>query len=155
MTRHYRALVWLSVGLFLAIAVLFRTAWSDTPPSFTPNAPKITNYARFETEMQGVPFFRWRVFLDEPPEVLETIAEVHYELHPSFNEPSQVRRDASTKFSLERGGWGEFRIPVTIRYKDGRVLQTAYRLDFRKPWPPEIPESSRYDRFRPTLAAMI
>ena len=136
----------LIAGLLLAISVLTGmwppAAWSDTPPgsALLPQTPKVTNYARFERELQGVPFFRWCVFLDEPPEVLEQIAEVQYELQPSFNDPVQVRREAKSKFALERGGWGEFRMPITIRYKDGRVVQTTYRLDFRKPWPTDMPD---------------
>ena len=71
--------------------------------------------------------------------MLTAIAEVHYELHPSFNDPLQVRTDPAEQFALERGGWGEFRLPVTIRFKDRRVVRTSYQLDLRKPWPAEVP----------------
>jgi transcription initiation factor IIF auxiliary subunit len=137
---NYRAPWWtllLGVGIAVLVQAASGMAAASTPSST--DAPKINNYARFVRELQGVPFFHWRVFVDEPAEVLATIAEVQYELHPSFDDPIQLRRDPTTQFALERGGWGEFRLPVTIRFKDGKVITTTYRLDFRKPWPESTP----------------
>jgi hypothetical protein len=98
---------------------------------------KINNYSRPLREVNGVMYFEWRVFIDGPSQVLNRIAEVQYELHPTFDDRFQVRSDPNTRFALERGGWGEFRIPITIRYKDGRVEKTTYDLDLTKGWPDE------------------
>ena len=107
--------------------------------SRTAQALKFTNYARPLREFQGRTYYQWRVFMDEPPEVLDRIAEVQYVLHPTFPEPFQVRSDPRTKFALETNGWGEFRIIITIRYKDGKVEKTSYYLDLDKEWPSTNP----------------
>lgn len=139
--------LWIFAGVLVALCVFpsgraLPGVWTIAQPPLERQqsaVPKVTNYARFVKELQGVPFFEWRVFVDEPPDILTQIAEVQYELHPSFDDPVQIRRDANTKFALERGGWGEFRMPITIRFKDGRVVNTTYRLDLRQPWPSEQP----------------
>jgi pYEATS domain-containing protein involved in immunity len=116
---------------------------SGSPP--LPNAErfealKVNNYARPLREFDGRMYFEWRVFIDEPPDVLDGIADVQYELHPTFDQRFQVRSDPKTKFALDRGGWGEFRMPIMIRYKDGRIEQLSYALDFTKPWPANEPK---------------
>lgn len=96
---------------------------------------KFDNYARSIGEMRNRTYYRWRVFLDEPQSVLDTIAEVQYLLHPTFPEPLQVRKDPNDKFALETSGWGEFTILITVRYKDGSEEKTSYHLDLSKSWP--------------------
>ena len=97
---------------------------------------KFDNYARQTAALSsGRHAYQWRVFLDEPPAVLDTIAEVQYLLHPTFPEPLQVRKDPSTKFAIEGSGWGQFTILITIRYKDGRTEKSSYPLDLSKGWP--------------------
>jgi transcription initiation factor IIF auxiliary subunit len=98
-------------------------------------AIKLDNYARLEGKRAKMDYYRWRVFVDEPPEVLNNIDEVEYTLHPTFPEPNQVRSDPRDKFALETSGWGEFRILAIVRYKDGREERPTYWLDLHKPWP--------------------
>ncbi len=111
-------------------------AQSRTPiPMQVNNAPKFNNYAKSAGEYNGRTFYRWKVFVDEPMEVLGRIAQVEYLLHPTFPNPYQVRSDPNTKFALETTGWGVFQILITVRYKDGEVKKTDYLLSFNKQWP--------------------
>lgn len=96
---------------------------------------KFDNYARSSGVVQNRTYYRWRVFLDEPQTVLDTIAEVQYLLHPTFPEPLQVRKDPNDKFAFETSGWGEFTIIITVRYKDGSEEKISYHLDLSKSWP--------------------
>jgi hypothetical protein len=96
---------------------------------------KFDNYARSMGAIQNRTFYKWRVFLDEPQSVLDTIADVQYLLHPTFPEPTQVRSDPTNKFALETSGWGEFTIIITVRYKDGSEEKISYHLDLSKKWP--------------------
>lgn len=96
---------------------------------------KFDNYARSTGELHGRTYYQWRVFLDEPQSVLDTIADVQYLLHPTFPEPLQVRSDPNNKFALETSGWGEFTILITVRYKDGSEEKSSYDLDLSKSWP--------------------
>jgi hypothetical protein len=97
---------------------------------------KFDNYAQqTEALSSGRHAYKWRVFLNEPPSILDTIAEVQYLLHPTFSEPLQVRKDPSTKFALEASGWGQFTMLITVRYNDGRIEKSSYRLDLSKSWP--------------------
>ena len=52
---------------------------------------KFTNFAKVIGKQHGKTFYSWRVFVDEPDEVLERIDEVQYLLHPTFPDPLQVR----------------------------------------------------------------
>ena len=98
-------------------------------------AIRINDYAKPEGLRASRPYYKWRVFVDEPQEVLNSIETVEYTLHPTFPEPHQVRTDPADGFALETSGWGEFNILVTIRYKDGREVQTQHWLDLSRAWP--------------------
>lgn len=100
-----------------------------------PGSVHVNNFARPSSTFGGQRFYQWRVFIDEPPAVLNTIQEVHYLLHPTFPEPFQVRRNPADRFALEQTGWGQFEIEVTVRFRNAKVEKTRYMLDLRKPWP--------------------
>jgi transcription initiation factor IIF auxiliary subunit len=49
---------------------------------------RLNNYAReLPRKRFGATFFQWRLFIDEPPDVLATIEQVEYRLHPTFPDP--------------------------------------------------------------------
>jgi hypothetical protein len=127
-------------GGVLAVGAAHAAAAESPVPPLTviaqKEAPlKFENYARPMGGSSGRPFYQWRVFLDEPPSVLATIAQVQYLLHPTFPEPFQVRTDARTYFALDASGWGSFYILITVRYKDGNEQKLSYYLDLSKKWP--------------------
>ena len=59
---------------------------------------------------------------------------VQYTLDPTFPNPERLvcdRGKADRPFALSGQAWGEFEIPITISYVDGRVAHLSYRLRFR------------------------
>jgi len=107
-------------------------------------AIKFNNYARRTgTQLQQRAYYEWRVFVDEPPAVLETISQVDYVLHPTFPDPFQSSRDRSRQFELRASGWGGFAIVITVHYTNGAEAKTSYFLDLNKEWPPETAKASQ------------
>lgn len=96
---------------------------------------KFNNYAKATFTQQGRTYYKWRVFVDEPNQVLTRIAEVQYLLHPTFPDPLQVRTNPNDKFAVEASGWGQFSIQIMIKYKDRSTESMTYYLDFNKRWP--------------------
>ena len=96
---------------------------------------KFDNYARKTGDVNGQAFYEWRVFVDEPPDVLSRIRQVDYVLHPTFPQPYQRSTDRGSRFDLAASGWGEFRILITVHYTDGRQEKASYWLSLGKRWP--------------------
>jgi transcription initiation factor IIF auxiliary subunit len=96
---------------------------------------KFDNYAAEVQGRAGRPYYKWRLFIDEPPDVLDGIKSVEYILHPTFPEPVQVRTDPRDSFALETSGWGSFLAAIRVYFKDGSKEDTSYWVDLRKPWP--------------------
>jgi hypothetical protein len=105
----------------------------------TQAAIKFNNYARQNgTALQSRAYYDWRVFVDEPPRVLETISQVDYVLHPTFPEPFQSSSDRSKQFEVRGSGWGGFTIVITVHYTNGSEAKASYYLDLNKGWPADI-----------------
>ena len=94
---------------------------------------KFKNYAR-RTEQER---FEWRVFVDEPPHVLDGIDAVIYLLPPTFPHPSRMVEDRKGGFAVEGIGVNEFVILATVVYKDGPEETQQHRVDLSQPWPAE------------------
>lgn len=78
-------------------------------------------------------WWTWNVFIDAPPEVLNQIRCVDYQLHPTFN-PRVYRvceRGTGAAFALKGQGAGIFRIHITILTKDNRQYQSFHDLRFQ------------------------
>jgi hypothetical protein len=72
----------------------------------------------------------WTVFIDAPPQVLEQVGCVVYQLHPTFR-PSMVRvcnRGDGRPFALKAQGWGTFDIQIRVLMKDGRQYDLSHEL---------------------------
>jgi transcription initiation factor IIF auxiliary subunit len=72
--------------------------------------------------------WKWSVWLEGPPEELDTIDHVTYILHPTFHNPVREIRDRSTRFRLDTSGWGTFTIRARVFYKDGRQVPLQHDL---------------------------
>ena len=96
---------------------------------------ELKNYAKEVELRKGSRWFRWKVFVDGPPEELESIEQVKYTLHPTFPKPVQVRKAKGSKFALETSGWGEFTVRAAIRFKDGHSETLTHWLDLGATWP--------------------
>lgn len=97
---------------------------------------RFNNYAQKIGTWNGRTYYKWRVFVNESVQVLNTIAEVQYLLHPTFPEPLQVRTNPNDKFAVEATGWGQFLIQISIKYRNQSTVSTSYYLDFTKGWSP-------------------
>jgi transcription initiation factor IIF auxiliary subunit len=80
-------------------------------------------------------YYKWRLFVEEPPAELARIRAVEYILHPTSPNPVQVRTDPGDGFALETTGFGSFLAAIRIYFKDGSKEDTSYWVDLRKPWP--------------------
>lgn len=82
-------------------------------------------------------WYRWRVFVNEPDEILNEIEYVDYLLHPSFPGPNRRvgQERKNSKFYLESEGYAGFDMYITVKFKDGTEEETEYFLDINKPWP--------------------
>lgn len=72
----------------------------------------------------------WVVFINAPPQVLEQVSCVVYQLHPTFT-PSVVRvceRGAGPPFALKAQGWGTFNIQIHVIMKDRRQYDLSHAL---------------------------
>jgi hypothetical protein len=99
---------------------------------------KIENVAQPTGELRKVlgigelPWYKWRVWVDEDPAILNQIESVEYILHPTFPQPRRVSDDRAHNFELVSGGWREFWIEATIVFKDLHEEKISYKLDFNK-----------------------
>jgi len=132
----------------LAMTVVFAAEPGAMPPRQRQADVKFNNYARSIGNQGGRPYWEWRVFVDEKPEVLNTIAQVDYLLHPTFPDPFRTSRDRDKQFELVASGWGTFRIVITIHYTNGTEAKTSYTLDFDKNWPAPTTARAKLDKIR-------
>lgn len=77
--------------------------------------------------------WRWSVWIEGLDEELDEIEYVEYTLHPTFPRPIQRVANRRTKFRLSTSGWGEFKIYVEIKRKDGEVLKLEHWLTLEDP----------------------
>lgn len=96
---------------------------------------KLKNYAKEEKPRKGTRWFRWKVFIDASPEVLNSITEVKYLLHPTFPQPVRIRTNKDSNFEFESSGWGEFTIRADIKFQDGHTKVVTHWLDLSASWP--------------------
>jgi len=104
--------------------------------SHYPTEIKFNNWTKpTGKEYDGREYYKWRIFVDEDKTILNCINEVQYMLHPTFQNPLQIRRNPGDKFAVEMSGWGVFLIDITVKLNNGEALNTNYTLDFKKSWP--------------------
>lgn len=71
--------------------------------------------------------WKWTLFVEAPPDVLDKIKCVEYTLHPTFPNPIQVvcdRGNDKEAFALPGDGWGRFAVRVKVSFTDGRPPQS-------------------------------
>jgi hypothetical protein len=72
----------------------------------------------------------WVVFIDAPPQVLDEVSCVVYQLHPTFR-PAVVRvceRGSGRPFALKAEGWGTFNIQIHVLMKDHQQYDLSHAL---------------------------
>ena len=96
---------------------------------------KFDNYARHTGKRGNYNWYQWRLFVDEPDDVLKKIKNVEYLLHETFPTPLRISNERQSKFALESSGWGSFMVYITINFMDGTSQEQQYYLDLSKGWP--------------------
>ncbi|AIE83766.1 pYEATS domain-containing protein [Fimbriimonas ginsengisoli] len=94
---------------------------------------KVGNLARQVKSDDPRGRFRWRLFLDESPEFVQSVRSVRYILHDSFALSVRMTTDASTDFSLRSEGWGTFEVRMIITFRDGTQVAASHHLSFDAP----------------------
>ena len=67
---------------------------------------------------KGDDWWKWWIWIEGTGEELNSIDYVIYKLHKTFPNPVRKISDRKTKFRLETGGWGVFRIYAKVYHKD-------------------------------------
>ncbi len=80
-------------------------------------------------------WYYWEIFLDVPEQILSQIKNVTYTLHPTFRNPVITIDRPDGGFRLKSRGWGEFRVKVEIRPKDGPTMTKYHWLKLAGPTP--------------------
>ena len=76
--------------------------------------------------------WQWTVSIDAPPEMLEQVSCVVYQLHPTFR-PAVVQvceRGEGGAFGLTAEGWGTFEIQIHVLMQDRRRYDLSHALRF-------------------------
>jgi|ERR1019366_9848615 transcription initiation factor IIF auxiliary subunit len=84
-------------------------------------------------EYRGNDWWKWRVWIDGPPQELDAIDHVVYTLHRTFPNPIRRTSDRQSGFRLETGGWGVFTIYATLVHKNGRETEIFHDLRLEYP----------------------
>ena len=97
---------------------------------------KFNNYSRFTGKSRGkYQYYEWKVFMNEPPEMLEKARSVEYRLHKTFPNRIRIIDDRESQYALKSTGWGNFWINIIVYLMDGTEIRTKYYLNLGKPWP--------------------
>ncbi len=92
-------------------------------------------------EIRGTDYdwYKFRIFVNEPNNILQNIDYVEYQLHPTF--PAPNRRVSGerrlSKFYLEFEGFAGFDMNIIVRLKDGHDEDYSYTISLDKQWPLE------------------
>ncbi|MBD2682328.1 MULTISPECIES: pYEATS domain-containing protein [Nostoc] len=76
----------------------------------------------------GQPLYIFEIWMTETEDVRQQVNYVQYQLHPTFDQPFQIRNDPSDGFKLSGYAWDGFRIPITINCKDNTSRQQLIDL---------------------------
>lgn len=81
----------------------------------------------------GKKHFHIAVFVDEPPDTLNSIRIVEYQLHETFKEPIRHNDDRATRFEEHLYTWGKFTITTIVLFVDGHTEKFSFYLDYQLP----------------------
>ena len=104
---------------------------------------KFDNYSRHLGIRGEYEWYKWKVFMDEPPDVLDKVSSIVYKLHETFANPIRIVNDRKSRFALSSVSWSGFWIHITVYLKDEREILTKYWLDLNRPQP--AGEPTMYD----------
>jgi transcription initiation factor IIF auxiliary subunit len=82
---------------------------------------------------QGEDWWKWWVWIEAEPGLLDKIDYVLYTLHFSFNDPVRKMYNRNAKFRLDTEGWGVFTIYARLYMKDGTEIPLEHELVLEYP----------------------
>lgn len=82
---------------------------------------------------EGDDWWTWAVWVEASDEALGQIDSVEWRLHPTFSNPVRRIRDRASKFRLETGGWGVFKIVALVRLTNGEEVKLGHNLKLHYP----------------------
>ena len=82
---------------------------------------------------KGDDWWRWWVWIEGSAEELDSIDYVTYKLHNTFPNPIRKITDRETKFRLETGGWGVFRIYARVFLKNDHEINLEHDVELEYP----------------------
>jgi len=72
----------------------------------------------------------WEVYLvSDNPDDLDTVENVKYILHPTFQNPIRVINKRQGGFRLKTDGWGTFSITAFVNFKSGKKLKLLHDVE--------------------------
>ena len=80
--------------------------------------------------------WKWTIFIQAFPQVLDGIRSVEYTLHPTFPNPVRMVNsigDSRFPFGLTTIGWGTFEISIKVIFENGEVRHLKHMLTFEAP----------------------
>ncbi len=81
----------------------------------------------------GYEHFKVRLYLVGS---VAAVRQVDYQLHATFPNPHRVITDSKDGFHLDIWTWGEFDIPITVKFGDGTTKDFVYSLAYSDELPP-------------------
>ncbi len=84
-------------------------------------------------QYEGEDWWKWAVWIEASDAALDQIEFVEWTLHPTFPNPIRNSTDRSSKFRLETGGWGVFKIHARLQMKDSRQVKLYHYLTLHYP----------------------
>ena len=114
--------------VIITVLILFSKIINAQIPSTLPTKSQLTSLEIKNTSQyikKGK--YKWKVYIDAAPNVLNSIKKVQYTLHPTFKD-TLVAGNPKDKFSYRAIGWGEFALYINIYYKNNRYERLRYWL---------------------------
>lgn len=96
---------------------------------FTENANRSSYRLAQDSKYAGDEYWDWSIWVEASDKDLDKIEYVTYNLHFSFPEPVQIKKNRQNKFKLETSGWGTFTIYARITFKDQTIMQLEHELE--------------------------
>ncbi len=76
----------------------------------------------------GTGWWLWGIYIQGPDWLLDRVRCVEYTLHPSFPNPVRLVCSRDNRFEMQAKGWGTFKIPIKVLFKDGSVKLLEHDL---------------------------
>ncbi|MGF1469113.1 MAG: pYEATS domain-containing protein [Sandaracinaceae bacterium] len=100
---------------------------------------------------EGDDWWSWSVWVEGPERELDAVRHVTYKLHATFPNPIRRVDERRTKFRLESGGWGVFKLFATCELQGGETRTLEHQLTLEYPADAEEPGEEADPDARPQV----